>query len=259
MDSDYWNRILKEDAGTDRVVSEHMKNEHRTLIKKWTDIRINDRVLSTDVYNLAFDNGEFENYLTDKSKHVVGMDISRETIKLAKKRNGKIKYVICDARNLPFKEGCIDTVISPSTLDHFPRKDLVTSLKEIKRAMSDQGSLILLLENKRNIFLYFWTINKFRMLPYHTEPYSLPDAKRILSRLGFHTTDSTAIVHLFNPLILFKVLQTMRTRWKGAYRFLEKKASILGILGMPSTRCLTGIFIGMRAVKKTSDKTQYKL
>jgi SAM-dependent methyltransferase len=224
-DSD-WNKIaLKvKDMFNDAFFSTYSRYEHMRLIEKWTRIRKRDAVLSTDVYNLAFDEGEFENMLTEKSNHVIGMDISKEVVKHARKRNSKIKYVICDARNLPFKERSFDIIISPSTLDHFPRKELITSPIEIKRALLGRGSLILLLENKHNIFLYFWTIKKFRMLPYHTEPYSLRDAKRILSQLGFHTTDPTAIVHLFNPLILFKALKVLRKRWKSAYQFLEKEA-----------------------------------
>lgn len=53
----------------------------------------------------------------------------------------------CDVRNLPFADGSFDIVFSSHVLEHFPRSEWKTVLKEWLRLVSPQGKISLVLPN----------------------------------------------------------------------------------------------------------------
>lgn len=75
-----------------------------------------------------------------KNINLIGIDISPEMIKLAKKAYPKDKFIIGDLENLPFEDKTFDIVIVSSVLHHLPKTE--NSFKEIRRILKTYGKLI---------------------------------------------------------------------------------------------------------------------
>lgn len=107
-------------------------------------------VLKTDLYVEA--KNERDNFLPFlKIGRCVGIDISLDIVKAARNNLSvlfpNMQFVVADVRNLPFKEKSFGAVISDSTLDHFPVRDISANLVELKRVIKYNGKLILSLDN----------------------------------------------------------------------------------------------------------------
>jgi len=81
-----------------------------------------------------------------EARLVVGIDIEVQALQRGRKfsrgRNvGKVTFVLADAGALPFKDQCIDLVVSENALEHVP--DPGAALREAGRVLKDQGILSL--------------------------------------------------------------------------------------------------------------------
>jgi ubiquinone/menaquinone biosynthesis C-methylase UbiE len=75
---------------------------------------------------------------------VVGVDISRDALKMAKEwvRKEKLRNVAlvrATMTNLPLNDSCLDAVISVSVIHHAFKKDIVTTVNEVYRTLSKNG------------------------------------------------------------------------------------------------------------------------
>ena len=72
---------------------------------------------------------------------VVGIDISKEAIKRAKKTyyDEKIHFLVADCQHLPFKKEAFDIVFSSDVLGHIP--DVPRALKEIFKVLKKRGAV----------------------------------------------------------------------------------------------------------------------
>jgi ubiquinone/menaquinone biosynthesis C-methylase UbiE len=81
-------------------------------------------------------------------KHAIGIDISREMLKVIQEKinDEKISNTILihsTAENIPIKDNSVDAVLYIATLHSIPgRENRIKSLKEIKRILKDDGKLI---------------------------------------------------------------------------------------------------------------------
>jgi len=86
--------------------------------------------------------------LTEVSQRVLAMDISREMLRVVRQRaafrSERIDLVQADIRNLPFKSGVADVILSLEVLEHLPgkEKDVLNALIEFRRVMKQSGSLL---------------------------------------------------------------------------------------------------------------------
>lgn len=102
------------------------------------------------VLDVASGSGYGTKYLADAgAKLVYGVDISKEVIEYAKKNfgGGGVKFLVGDARELPFKDNFFDVVVSFETIEHLP--DYLRFLNEVKRVIKPSGLLIVSTPNKR--------------------------------------------------------------------------------------------------------------
>lgn len=72
-------------------------------------------------------------------KNIIGVDISRDLIRLAKKNNPKIKFFVGSAEKLPFKNSQFDVVFVDSVFHHLLEYD--KAIKEIRRVIKKGGDL----------------------------------------------------------------------------------------------------------------------
>jgi len=89
----------------------------------------------------------YSNYRKFGFKKIIGIDISKERAKIAKKR-GYDEIHVCNAKNLPFENGSINCIISNDVLVHVLQDaDKLAILKEVKRVLKENGIFIFCIPN----------------------------------------------------------------------------------------------------------------
>ena len=83
---------------------------------------------------------------------IASMDISREMLRVARKRAAKlsmnIMFLLADAKAIPFPDQTFDTVLSSLTICTFPNP--VAALREMARVCRPEGRILLLEHGRSN-------------------------------------------------------------------------------------------------------------
>jgi SAM-dependent methyltransferase len=151
---------------------------------------------------------------------------------------------------LPLKNCSVDIILSTSTLDHFnDKQSFLRSIQELSRVLKPDGTLILILDNKKYLFRWLHKL-KYRLgvVPFFIgQTYSLRELDGFLHQAQLHRVNATAIVH--SPVNVFTHLFRFGSAVLGKYmssllRFGEKLLSMLPL------RFITGTYIAVQVVKK---------
>ena len=149
-------------------------------------------------------------------KKVVGVDISKELLKVAKKINPKTKFYLASSEALPFKGGTFDIVLVDSVFHHLMKFE--ASLKEIRRVLVSGGRLCFI-EPHKSLFREFYDfVSELPIAKY------IPFLKeRSISYLG----ERKFMKHwLKNEEIFYRILEELE------FRKVQKKIDILSIIGI---------------------------
>jgi 2-polyprenyl-3-methyl-5-hydroxy-6-metoxy-1,4-benzoquinol methylase len=84
----------------------------------------------------------FNAYILSKNKKnkVIGVDLSKDDVKISKKRYPGIKFIVMNAEKLKFKDSQFDSVYALEILEHVNNLDKVVT--EIARVLKSNGKLI---------------------------------------------------------------------------------------------------------------------
>lgn len=133
---------------------------------KWSLDRINITDISEmEVLDIGTKDGQFPEYLKDKVKNVIGLEISEKYVKYAQSKNRPVIYG--DVSSLEYKEKW-DYVFSHHVLGLTP--DYGLSLKNMWKAVRSGGYMITLNDcpgNKRKHFSYIEDDTIFNNFNYH--------------------------------------------------------------------------------------------
>jgi ubiquinone/menaquinone biosynthesis C-methylase UbiE len=92
------------------------------------------------VLDLACGTGIFSRKMTALGAKIIGLDTSQSMIKIASARAAKTRFIVGDARRLPFETGSFDIVVS-NLLIHY-LKDLKPLFAEIDRVLVADGEFV---------------------------------------------------------------------------------------------------------------------
>lgn len=199
-----WNRSIKalDTRGhyLDSFLAEIKRNAYLSLIERWGGLPSKGRILKTDLFEEAMGPDAFLAELTGSQRLVMGMDLSWEATERARQRDTQhaARYLLSDARHLPFASESLSLIVSPSTLDHFAdARDLNASLRELCRVLEPGGRLIITLDNRQNIFDPVLRLaNRLGMIPFFLgRSYTVKQLRRELAAAGMTVIETTAIVH----------------------------------------------------------------
>ncbi len=113
--------------------------------------KLSDDIIKEIVYGILEDKenildcgcgtGRFGIYFSKKGHHVIGLDSSKNMLKICKsKSKGKMKLLLGDIENMEIKDNSIDGIVSINVLTHFKNKDKI--LKEFFRVSKDNGLIV---------------------------------------------------------------------------------------------------------------------
>lgn len=91
------------------------------------------------------------NIMSKKAKEIIGVDIDKDTLAAAQKKNidnKNIKYENASVLNLPFGNDHFETVTCIETLEHIPEKFQKNAIIELHRVLKKGGTLVLTTPNK---------------------------------------------------------------------------------------------------------------
>ena len=260
-DLEYWDSVgstwWKLDDQT--LWRHHSDAVNLALLERWLPkVRVQS-LMKTDVFDEAFGAGLYP-MLAPKADRIVHMDISISTLERARMRYPELQAIKADVRCLPYANGAFDIVVSNSTLDHFTSRDqIVTSLRELNRALAPNGRLLLTMDNLanpavwlRNALPFTW-LNRLGVLPYYVGATCGPRRlKRYLKQAGFDIIETTAILHC--PRVVAVALArylNRRLNKETQRRFLGFISAFERLERWP-TRYLTGYFVAVLAAKRRS-------
>jgi len=200
--------------------------------------------------------GYLTRYFLDLGIKAVGVDISKENVKFAKKKiapNGS--FILANGVKLPFRDKCFTTVILNDVLEHVPYYLAHPMLNEVKRILKVDGKLYISVANRYQIrephtlipFLTWlprpcWNpicrlIRKRQYRNYY--PYTLGMLEKLCRKVGlifnnytwFYARNKTSnIEHIGDPTLrkLVEIIWKLKLS-KLAYVIAEKVSVILFI------------------------------
>jgi len=101
---------------------------------------LKNRVKNMKVLDLGCGSGIFSKKLLQLGSNVVGLDLSKSLIDIARKENPKIEFHIGDAKKTQFKKTSFDIVSSSLMIHYFNNLDPL--FKEISRILKNNGTLV---------------------------------------------------------------------------------------------------------------------
>jgi len=182
MNQKYAKYLLEKTQKYYNQIAEHFSRT-RSFIWPQTEklakiVKNNDKIL-----DLGCGNGRLRAFFKNLDIEYIGIDFSKELIRLAKENKGLYlenqKFLIGSVLNLPFSANYFDKIFSIAVFHHIPSKKLrELFLKEAKRVLKPGGFLILTV----------WNLYRKKFLKHHLK-YSL------LKMIGKSKLDFKDIFH----------------------------------------------------------------
>lgn len=139
------------------------------------------------VLDLGCGNGHITKSISSYVKKIIGVDFSKESIKLAnqKKAGKNIEYIISSIDELPFKNN-FDTVILCEVIEHVENPNYL--VKKIKQYLVNNGKFIITTPNRKRIFnrlRVFFNKEESLVSESHVKEFSYGELKELLEKNGF--------------------------------------------------------------------------
>jgi len=98
--------------------------------------------------------GMFTDLLRRQGFQSIGLDISRKSIELGRRKYPGLELIEGDAENLPFESGSLDGVLLSGLVHHFPDPRKVAS--EVRRVLRSGGRFVAFDPNRMNPFMWLY-------------------------------------------------------------------------------------------------------
>ena len=205
MDSKYAKKILDKTVLDYNSIADKYS---RVREKDWPEFNfLFDKYLSPNdkVLDLGCGNARFYQSFKNKGVDYLGIDVSSKLIEIAKNNYPEGKFEVSSIESI--LSDSFDKVYSIAVLHHIPSREMRLSfLKEIKRVLKDNGSLILTVWNlkekmKKRSFLDWFRLDKGDVfLPWYGSRdtyfhcFNLEELIQLVSEAGFDIIDKGEIL-----------------------------------------------------------------
>lgn len=148
--------------------------------------------------------GWLSRFLHENGYDVIGVDISANLVRNAKRVCPGAEFVVCDAERLPFRDAAFDCVIGVAILHHL---NLERSCRELKRVLKEESKFVFLEPNSLNPLSAIG--RRFFPTEAHTrgeKPFVSSYLRTVLSQNGFALERYFTLFFISFPLArLFKI------------------------------------------------------
>jgi demethylmenaquinone methyltransferase/2-methoxy-6-polyprenyl-1,4-benzoquinol methylase len=204
MDKEYYEYIRKFASGLAKVyaIADFLAKSTRNKVVAMAGAKPGSRIL-----DVATGTGELVFAFAKKSLDAMGVDLSRDMLRMARKKNKyeKANFGIADAANTPFKGNIFDVSCISLTLHDMPFRVREKVLREIARTTKPRGVVIIVdyapLPKNRILRFLTYHIAKLHETKYYSE-FARSDQKVQLQRIGIETLEETPT--LFGTLRILK-------------------------------------------------------
>ena len=179
----------------------YKSDEYLRIIRKWCGSLAGKKVLKTDLFEECYEADQFSDKLG--CRNIYGLDVSKCMAANAKRKNGAMMLVAADIRRIPFRDRTFDIIISNSTLDHLKLKDVRPAVKELRRVLKDDGTLVLTIDNKYNPVYSagLWAGNRLNIFYFPQERcYTSGEIGEIVGSENMEIVDEDAIFNIVPPM-----------------------------------------------------------
>lgn len=133
----------------DQVAKEYLVrrvSEDKNVMQLTLDRFISILQPGAKVLDVGCGSGADANYLMSKGFKVVGIDLSENMLKLAKKIAPKAKFLKMDLRFIDFKDQTFDGVWASASLLHIPKNEITGVIVRINKILKQNGILFVALK-----------------------------------------------------------------------------------------------------------------
>lgn len=186
---------------------------------------IEENVKNKSILDVGCSEGYFGSKLKKKGAKVIGVDISKSAIKIAKQVLNEVRLVDLNDGKLPFQDRTFDIIVASEVIEHLIQPQKI--LNELARVVKKEGMVIITTPN----FMYWGNRRKFLRGDFrytksgmfdesHIHFYTYKTLKEDLKKAGF------AIILENHVLAGSGFLSSVRKRFPSifAYQFLIKCA-----------------------------------
>lgn len=146
----YVNREVYNKQGTDGTENINSFSRYsKNMLETRYNLMLKYFNLEDSVLDLCCGTGHYSALLSYFVDDVVGVDFADVLIEKAKKRRSMARFIVGDARELPFEDQTFDGLISFSALYYI--KEIETVFNEMNRVLKDNGVAIIELGNLYSI------------------------------------------------------------------------------------------------------------
>jgi SAM-dependent methyltransferase len=260
LTSRYWDNVAEQwrAHNNDVLWRRHSDAVYHQLLQQWLTSSPVDNLLKTDLFDEAMSAGLIP-LLETKANHVVAIDVSAEIAEMAARRYANLEVKVADVRELPFEDAAFDTIVSLSTLDHFPiTGDIENGLQELYRVLRPGGELLLTMDNLANPAVWlrnalpFSLLHQLGIVPYYVGKTCGPRRlNAYVRRAGFSVREMSAVMHCPRVLTVLAAKLLTKCSLPTQDRYLQLLSACERLQSWP-TRYLTGYFTAIRAQKDRS-------
>jgi len=130
--------------------------------------------------------------ISKKCRQFVGVDFSKEVIKICKKRYklSNVRFVCADAKKLPFRKNSFDVVLLIDVLENLPNP--ILALKEARRIAKNNGKILISVPNLKSIYGIGKRIANKKIEKYGffiNNWYDEKTLKKLIKKTGLRMTD----------------------------------------------------------------------
>jgi SAM-dependent methyltransferase len=241
--------------GRDTLWRAHSDAVNARLLRRWLPER-SRRALKTDLFDEAVTDGLYP-AIAERAERVTGIDVSEATVRSAGARHPGLRVLQADVRRLPFGDAEFNTVVSTSTLDHFPtHEDLLAGVRELHRVLEPGGRLVITLDNRANPVvalrnaLPYGLLHRVGLVPYYVGATLGPRGlRRALVEAGFDVLELRAIMHCPRVAAVLAARLVHRRGERAQRAFLRSLLAWEPLGRLPTSR-FSGYFIAARAVRR---------
>jgi len=143
-----YREVLEKSVENKRYLESKYYEEFRKLILH----HIQGRTLE-----IGCGDGAWTGLIKEESSKLISIDLAYGRIKRAKDKvkDGKVVFMVCDARQLPFRSNSFDTICAFEVIEHLPAyEDHTKFLSEVKRVLSRDGTFLVSTPNKLLFRIY---------------------------------------------------------------------------------------------------------